>query len=98
MLATKSQRDSYPGAVMPKTKTKILVCNAGSSSLKFSLFDAGEEVLLADGEIDWIEKPAQLVFRRTGQPEIRQSLKLDKHSDAAVRILDDLQAGSSPAL
>ena len=98
MLATNLHKDSHRGTVMPKTKTKILVCNAGSSSLKFSLFDAGEEVLLADGEIDWIEKPAQLVFRRTGQPEIRQSLKLGKHSDAAVRILDDLQAGSSPAL
>jgi acetate kinase len=84
--------------VMPETNTKILVCNTGSSSLKFSLFDAEEEVLLADGEIDWIKKPAQLVFRRTGQPEIRQSLKLDKHGDAAVRILDDLQAGASPAL
>jgi acetate kinase len=83
---------------MPETNTKILVCNAGSSSLKFSLFDPEEEVLLADGGIDWIREPAQLVFRRAGQPESRQSLKLDKHGDAAARILDALQARASPAL
>ena len=28
---------------------KILGCNSGSSSLKFSLFEADEELLLADG-------------------------------------------------
>ena len=98
MLATKSHRDSYRGTVMPETSTKILVCNAGSSSFKFSLFDTQDEVLLADGGIDWIRKPTQLVFRRIDQPEIRQELKLEKHADAAAWILDDLQAGPSPAL
>jgi len=97
MLATNI--DSYHrGRVMPETKTKILVCNAGSSSLKFSLFDAEDEILLADGGIDWIRKPTRLVFRRAGQPETQEELKLEKHADAAARILDDLQAGLSPAL
>ena len=32
---------------------KILVCNAGSSSFKFSLFEAEGELLLAEGSIDW---------------------------------------------
>src|SRR5215470_14768880 len=97
MLAT--DLDSNPrGSVMPETKTKILVCNAGSSSLKFSLFDAENEVLLADGSVDWLRKPAQLVFRRANQPEIREDLKLEKHAGAVARILDDLQAGSSSAL
>jgi acetate kinase len=83
---------------MPETKTKILVCNAGSSSLKFSFFDAEDEVLLTDGGIDWIRKPTRLVFRRADQPEIREELKLEKYADAAARILDDLRAGPSPAL
>jgi acetate kinase len=82
----------------PEASAKILVCNAGSSSLKFSLFDAKEEALLADGEIDWIKKPTRLAFRRSNQPEIRQKVKLEKHADAAARILEDLQAGPSPAL
>ena len=83
---------------MPETKTKILVCNAGSSSLKFSLFDSEEELLLAEGGIDWTTKPTRLVFHRTGQQEIREELKLEKHADAVVRLLDDLQSGPSAAL
>jgi acetate kinase len=35
----------------------ILVCNAGSSSLKFSLFEAEDELLLAEGGIDWSTTP-----------------------------------------
>ena len=77
---------------------KILVCNAGSSSLKFSLFEAEGELLLAEGSIDWTTKPTRLVFRRTGHQEIRDELKLEKHADAVARILDDLQASPSAAL
>ena len=77
---------------------KILVCNAGSSSLKFSLFEAEGELLLAEGGIDWTTKPTRLVFRRTGHQEIREELKLEKHPDAVARILDDLRAGPSAPL
>ena len=77
---------------------KILVCNAGSSSLKFSLFEAEGDLLLAEGGIDWTTKPTRLVFRRTGHQEIREELKLEKHADAVARILDDLQAGPSAPL
>jgi acetate kinase len=83
---------------MFEAEMKILVCNAGSSSLKFSLFEAEEELLLAEGGVDWSRKPTRLVFRRTGEEELREELKLEKHSDAIVRILDDLQAGPSAAL
>jgi acetate kinase len=83
---------------MPEIKTKILVCNAGSSSLKFSFFDAEDEVLLAQGGIDWLRKPTRLVFRQADGPEIREDLKLEKHADAVVRILEGLQAGPSAAL
>jgi acetate kinase len=98
VMSANNLDSNYRGSVMPETKTKILVCNAGSSSLKFSLFDAEQEVLLADGGIDWLRKPARLVFRGVNQPEIREELKLEKHADAAARILDDLQAGSPAAL
>ena len=76
----------------------ILVCNAGSSSFKFSLFEAGSDILLAEGSIDWTTQPTQLVYRRTGYQQIREELKLKKHADAAWRILDDLQAGPSAPL
>jgi acetate kinase len=97
MLATNV--DSYQRTTAtPEAQTKILVCNAGSSSLKFSLFDAEDEVLLAEGGIDWLRKPTRLVIRQGDRPEIREELKLQKHTDAVVRILEDLQAGSSAAL
>jgi len=83
---------------MPEREMKILVCNAGSSSLKFSLFEAEGDLLLAEGGIDWTTKPTRLVFRRTGHQEIREELKLEKHADAVARILDDLQAGPSAPL
>src|SRR5262245_8382833 len=86
------------GTAMPEREMKILVCNSGSSSLKFSLFEAEGEVLLAEGGIDWTTKPTRLVFRRTGHQEIREELKLEKHADAAARILDHLRAGPSAAL
>src|SRR4030095_11819956 len=97
MLATNLGSDN-PGAVTPETKIKVLVCNAGSSSLKFSLFDAEDETLLANGSIDWLIKTARLAFRRADEPEIRKELKLEKHADAVTRILDYLQAGSSAPL
>src|ERR1700752_1301825 len=83
---------------MSQREMKVLVCNAGSSSLKFSLFEAEGELLLAEGGIDWTTKPTRLVFRRRGQQEVRDELKLEKHNDAVARILDDLQAGPSAPL
>ena len=77
---------------------KILISNAGSSSLKFSLFEAGEENLLAEGSIDWTTKPSSLVFHRPGQQPLQEVLNLERHEDAAGRIFDYLQAGSTPAL
>src|SRR5438093_1489488 len=95
----KASRNGYDqGTVMPEREMKILVCNAGSSSLKFSLFEAEGDLLLAEGGIDWTTKPTRLVFRRTGYQEIREELKLEKHADAVARILDDLQAGPSAPL
>ncbi len=36
---------------------KVLVLNTGSSSLKYSLFDAEGERLLGDGIADWSRQP-----------------------------------------
>ena len=77
---------------------KILVCNSGSSSLKFSLFEADHELLLAEGSIDWTNEPSRLVYRCPGRPEIREELHLREHSEALGRILADLQEGPSAPL
>ena len=72
---------------------KIGVCNSGSSSLKFSLFEAEQELLLADGSIDWATQPTQLRLHYPGQPEIREELHLREHNEAFSRILSDLRTG-----
>lgn len=77
---------------------KVLVYNAGSSSLKFSLFEAERECLLAEGGIDWSAIPTRLVVRRPGQPEIVEALAFRSHADGITRILTDLQAGPAAAL
>jgi acetate kinase len=77
---------------------KTLVCNAGSSSLKFSLFEAEGELLLAEGGIDWSTTPSRLVVHCQGQPEAREELTLRHHADAIAHILDALQAGPSAPL
>jgi len=77
---------------------KILICNSGSSSLKFSLFEAEREALLAEGGIDWTVQPTRLVFRRLGRPEVHEQLDLREHDAAGKRILGDLLAGPMPVL
>ena len=69
---------------------KILVCNSGSSSLKFSLFEAEQEQLLANGSIDWTARPARLVLRRPGRPEIWDDLHVRDRSETFGHILADL--------
>ena len=59
----------------------MLVSDSGSSSLKFSLFDAEQERLLAEGSIDWTTRPSRLVFRYQGHPEIREELRLREHRE-----------------
>lgn len=76
----------------------VLICNAGSSSFKFSLFEADGEQLLAGGSLDWTTKPTMLVYKRAGEPDIRENLTLQSHADAGTRILADLKAGPCPAV
>lgn len=68
----------------------VLVCNAGSSSLKFSLFEAGQERLLVDGGIDWSSEPTRLALRPQGRPATSRQMHLRSHADAVACILDEL--------
>lgn len=74
---------------------KILVFNAGSSSLKFSLLEAERERTLVEGCIDWAAAPARFSVRRRGQEAVQRELTVWTHADAVAYILDELQAGRS---
>ena len=41
---------------------KVLVCNAGSTSLKFKLFDMPEERVLATGKIERVGSEDNAIF------------------------------------
>jgi acetate kinase len=68
----------------------ILVLNAGSSSLKFSLIEAEHERQLAGGGIDWSSDPARLVLRPPGRPSITRDLRVSRPGDAVARLIEKL--------
>lgn len=77
---------------------KILVLNAGSSTLKFSLIESETEESLGEGLIDWSREPARFRVHRPGQPEATVELTLRHHGDAVVRALAELTQGERPML
>ena len=69
----------------------MLVFNAGSSSLKFSLFEATGERLLAHGGIDWSSQPPRLAMRRDGGGQrAPRELPVRTHADAVAGILREI--------
>jgi acetate kinase len=75
----------------------VLVFNAGSSSLKFSLLQAEQERLLLDGGIDWSSEPARLVLHATGRPILTRDLRVRRHGEAVARLIEELR-DSAPAI
>ena len=70
----------------------VLVLNAGSSSLKFNLFDMGKEVSLAEGMVERIGLPeANLACVIEGERH-RENLPIPSHREALEAILDRLKA------
>ena len=67
----------------------ILVINAGSSSLKFGLFDAAAMEPLASGSIDWTAPSgqAELVVRARGSEESRSRVDVSDHRVAVAQAL-----------
>jgi acetate kinase len=76
---------------------KILVLNAGSSSLKFSLHEAAGERVLGEGLADWSAEPATLTVRSGGH-ESRSQLTVQHHEDAIGRVLEALLQGDRALL
>lgn len=70
----------------------ILVINAGSSSLKFGLFDADARGTLASGLIDWTADPqrASLVIQRPGMDDVRSQVEVSDHRTALVHAVRSL--------
>ena len=76
-----------------------LAINAGSSSLKFGLFDEPDCTPLVTGELDWADgnrEEAQLIVRPRQGTTVRSRLPLPDSSTAAARVIQ-VALGSMPS-
>jgi acetate kinase len=76
----------------------VLIFNAGSSSIKVSLFEPERERLLARAEVNWTAAAASIRVRVGRQPEVRRQVKLQGRGDAVAHVLAELQSGPSGPL
>lgn len=78
----------------------ILVLNAGSSSLKFGLFDGDAHVELASGVVDWTDpaRGAEIAVRPAAGPERRTPYGDADHGSAAALAIRALFESDDPAL
>ncbi|MFA5562429.1 MAG: acetate kinase [Eubacteriales bacterium] len=75
---------------------KILVINAGSSSLKYQVFDMSTGKVTAKGLCDRIGIDGVVTLKRPGRPPYREELPLRNHEDAVslvLRLLTDPVVG-----
>ncbi len=66
---------------------KILVVNAGSSSLKYQLFDMDKGAVIAKGNCERIGVDGAVTHKRPGKEDYRASVQLDSHDDAIALVL-----------
>ena len=67
---------------------KILVINAGSSSLKYQLFDMENGDVLAKGNCERIGSGGTITHKRPGKENYYAEVDLPSHDDALVLVLD----------
>ena len=75
---------------------KILVVNAGSSSLKYQLFDMDENKVLAKGLCEQIGPAGNITHKRPGQPTYAESYPMPTHNEAielVLKLLTDAEWG-----
>ena len=71
---------------------KIMSMNAGSSSLKFSLFDMDTKELIANGLFERIGMEGSKYKIKYGEEKVEQEVELKDHKDAVEILLDKLVA------
>ena len=70
---------------------KVLVVNAGSSSLKYQLFDTATDAVLAKGNCERIGiEGSRLVHKTAGKSEFINERTLNDHSEAMRLVVETL--------
>jgi len=69
----------------------VLVINAGSSSLKYQLYEMTSEKVLAKGRVERIGMESSILTHEVeGQPEVREVSEILEHTSAVRKVLDML--------
>jgi acetate kinase len=69
----------------------VLVINAGSSSLKYQLFDMSDESVMAKGRVERIGMESSILTHEVeDQPEVREVSEILDHTSAIRKVLDML--------
>lgn len=69
----------------------ILVINAGSSSLKYQLFNMAEDTVLAKGKVERIGMDSSILTHEPeGKPEVREVSEILEHTTAIRKVLEKL--------
>ena len=69
---------------------KILVINAGSSSLKFQLIDMDNETVIAKGICEEIGGKSGFKYKVPGREDVKMAVSLPTHGEALQLVLDTL--------
>lgn len=72
---------------------KILVINAGSSSLKYQLFDMEKETVLAKGNCQKIGIKGSFITHKYGSNSTKIEIELENHNEAMQKVLSLLTSG-----
>lgn len=79
-----------------KSIMKILVVNAGSSSLKYQLFDMDANKVIAKGNCEKIGIGGMITHKRPGKEDYKADVELKDHDDAialVLKLLTDAELG-----
>jgi acetate kinase len=77
---------------------KVLVLNAGSSSVKITLLESDGETVLLDGMADWSTNPARLTVSRPGAAPVESTLPAEGRRQAARHLLEKLARDEAATL
>src|SRR5690606_9775005 len=70
---------------------KVLVINAGSSSLKYQLYDMTDESVLAKGLVERIGMDSSILTHKpTGKEEVTEVSEILEHTTAIRKVLEKL--------
>ena len=76
----------------------VLVINAGSSSLKFQLINAENQLLLAKGLCDRVGSNEAEIKHGLGDVEITEQIPMPDHNTAVALVLERLTSGPTKAI